>query len=807
MKVKRLKEINQAMLCRGEPSQVDTLGYAKYDYDFGWYVSISDAELTPSEEYKLVKTLLKYKNTQLPEIATAEEIAELQNRVAKLEEKAMLVNIIRFEKTSVTLSWSWNQKVSDFIRTLNRQEYQWKKSTIWEFTIKWATLPQLLPVFIENGFNVKQVMLLKTLLENGEELPIEFLDLMVKAIDKKAACVPVKNLRMVVARSTKQPDVLNVGFTHYSKESVEIVGKLEHAFWNGYEKTWNIYIEDAATLYKLFTLSGIEINMKALEPWKALVESWEKTYEWNGKQNKFFQPYAYQVDDIKQFLEKKCLINGNEMGCGKTYEGVAVMTSVEGRKLVICPESLRLVWKSELLNVEPNADVQVLYNSDTFEDREYTIIGYSSLKSHLKELESKPFDVVIIDEAHALQAISSSGQPDSQRAQAALRLCATAHYVIPTTGTPKTSRNKNLYNILRAVRHPLTRGRTAWYDYGKRYCDGYQDSFGWNFDGNSNDEELFQELNPYMVRHLKKDVLPDLKKQRHAIPVNVDLTEYSFIIREYLQNRKNKSAEQLARLTRARRLLANQKSGETIDLTRDFIKNGEKVIIATNFTESAELFKRAFEGNVVWITGGMTDVAKAEAIEAFQNGEPMVCVLNVKAGGVGITLTKAHIVIMNDMPWTPGEAVQVEDRASRTGQTELLHVYYPYAVGADMDEYMANLLTYKSATINQAIDNGENEQIELADSVIGFKSLMDGETREEKKLRKATELAEIKRTKELTKQAAKTAKKADIKKLDTKSYTVEELEQLVRDSGQELPKVSDPRIYRMRLTMLVKKIG
>ena len=379
-----------------------------------------------------------------------------------------------------------------------------------------------------------------------------------------------------------------------------------------------------------------------------------------------------------------------------------------------------------------------------------------------------------------------------------MRLTATAGWVFPTTGTPKTNRNKNLFNILKMIRHPLTRGKWAFRDYGITYCDGQQGNWGWDFDGNSNDSDLHDEIAPCMVRHLKKEVLPNLKKVRRSIPVNVDLREYHAEIDAYLRNRKSTEAEQLARLMRARKILATQKVGETIDFAKEMVAQGEKVVIVTCFTDVVKVLEKAFKGNVVKIVGGMNDTAKDAAVTEFQNGKTQVMVLNIIAGGVGITLTASNNLILNDYDWVPGNIQQVEDRICRGGQTaEYSNIWYITAKGADAEEEFVDMLTYKSDTINNVVDGGTGDMID-------FRTMVDkaaGKTRSNK-VRKITEVPSDTTT------SVKSSKSKAVKTDDSRNWkelTTEELLDELNSRGLTYKKCDNENINRMRIIMALKK--
>ena len=306
-----------------------------------------------------------------------------------------------------------------------------------------------------------------------------------------------------------------------------------------------------------------------------------------------------------------------------------------------------------------------------------------------------------------------------------------------------------------------------------------------------------------MVRHLKKDVLPHLKKQRIVTPVEVDLREYNYEISEYLNNRSNKNGEDLARLMRARKILATQKVGESIDFARNIIMEGKKVVIVTFFKEVIKAIEKAFSGNVVKLVGGMTDEAKDKAILEFQEGSAQVMAMNIVAGGVGVTLTKSYNMVINDFDWTPGNLTQAEDRICRGGQTEeYCNIYYLYAAGADMDEVFADSLSSKFSTINNAVDGGNGDSIDYIDLINQALEKSTGI----KKVRKMVKVddipaptvsASVKKTTSSTKKTSGTT--------EYKSMTLEELKQKAEEVGATCKEYSDDRIYRMRLVMAIKK--
>ena len=125
----------------------------------------------------------------------------------------------------------------------------------------------------------------------------------------------------------------------------------------------------------------------------------------------------------------------------------------------------------------------------------------------------------------------------------------------------------------------------------------------------------------------------------------------------------------------------------------------------------------------------MSEKEKEKAKEEFQSGKKKVCVLNLKAGGVGHTLTRAKTMIVIDYEWLPGDMVQVEDRICRTGQTDECMIYYIYCEKSIFDNYFIDMITSKSENIDKVVDNSENNY-NLVDKLNELKGT-DNDGREE----------------------------------------------------------------------------
>ena len=417
-----------------------------------------------------------------------------------------------------------------------------------------------------------------------------------------------------------------------------------------------------------------------------------------------FTPYPFQIEDAQKLLEKPRCLMGHDMGTGKTFIAVTVGESIKGKKLVVVPETLRRNWVKEIQNVSPDADIQICKSNDYKVGKDWTICGYATVSKFRKEFEAENFNVMFIDEAHNIKAVDNWGKPTSQRASAVMELADKIKYVYPMTGTPIPTSNKDAYNILRLVRSDIV--RSGFYNYAVDYCAGYRSAFGFNSNGNSNQEELHEELSKVMIRRTKAEVLPNLKKQRTFIPLETINKKY-LDIEKRLNNPKPNETYMGLCMT-GRNILSELKIPDTIAYAESLLNEDRSIVIVTEFNNTIDILKEHFKDKASVIRGGMSDAAKEQNKEDFQSGRTKVCLLNLMAGGVGLTLTKAHDMIINDFDWTPANMTQVEDRICRAGQTEFCNIFYMYCEKALMDTLFIDMLSDKSQNIDLVVDNREN---------------------------------------------------------------------------------------------------
>jgi len=406
-----------------------------------------------------------------------------------------------------------------------------------------------------------------------------------------------------------------------------------------------------------------------------------------------WRAFKHQEDGIKFLMKNKKCILADDMGLGKTYQSiVAALESGAERVLIICPSSLKINWMREVQNFCD--DVSIITGS-YWDPARFTIINYDILKNfHTVKEKNKEYeewelrreiadfnpDLLILDEAHYVK------NHKSKRGAILKDLSKnfSCERVWLLTGTPIANRPMDYYNLLSIIDSPITNN---WVHYAKTYCEGMRFRKGgkyvWVTKGASNLDELASKTKRTILRRKKEDVL-DLP-EKLITPVYLELENvdgYKSVWEDYLAKRKlegkkGNPARDLVEMTLLRTFIAMETVPYSIEKAEEALELNKKVIIFCNFNDEMDAFNRHFGNKAVCVRGGMSDKQKQLSVDRFQEDDSCkVFVGQIKAAGVGLTLTKAEIVIMNSLDWVPGNHEQAEDRAYRIGQKETVNIYY-----------------------------------------------------------------------------------------------------------------------------------
>jgi SWI/SNF-related matrix-associated actin-dependent regulator 1 of chromatin subfamily A len=399
-------------------------------------------------------------------------------------------------------------------------------------------------------------------------------------------------------------------------------------------------------------------------------------------------PLEHQKIAIEKLAGSKRFILADDMGLGKTTSTIIAALETGSKKvLIVCPASLKINWQREIENYS-DRPVFIAEGKKFSSEHDFVIVNYDILKNfHDSDpkkkdesllLQSK-FDLVILDEAHMISNVQA------QRTKIINSFAKKVERVWLLTGTPMTSRPMNYYNLLNLIESPVAQN---WKAYAIRYCQGFQFTAGkrkvWNVMGASNLEELRDRTSKQILRRLKEDVLDLPDKIITPVYLRLKSKEYEDLMGEYYDwydknpDESSSLTVQFSKLMKVRKVIANEKTKQTIDFAENILEQGKKVIIFTNFTDTLQTIYQHFGKQAVYLDGSCSNSMRQQAVDSFQNDDKIkVFVGNLKAAGVGLTLTSAEVVIMNDLSFVPAEHAQAEDRAYRYGQKSNVLVYYP----------------------------------------------------------------------------------------------------------------------------------
>ncbi len=399
-------------------------------------------------------------------------------------------------------------------------------------------------------------------------------------------------------------------------------------------------------------------------------------------------PLDHQKIAIEKLAGSKRFILADDMGLGKTTSTIIAALETGAKKiLIVCPASLKINWQREIANYS-DRPVFIAEGKKFSTEDDFVIVNYDILKNfHDSDPKKKDeslllqsgFDLVILDEAHMISNVQA------QRTKIINSFAKKVDRVWLLTGTPMTSRPMNYYNLLNLIESPVAQN---WKAYAIRYCQGFQFTAGkrkvWNVTGASNLEELRDRTSKQILRRLKEDVLDLPDKIITPVYLRLKSKEYEDLMGEYFDwydknpDESSSLTVQFSKLMKVRKVIANEKTKQTIEFAENIIEQGKKVIIFTNFTDTLQTIYQHFSKQAVYLDGSCSNSMRQQAVDQFQNDDKIkVFVGNLKAAGVGLTLTSAEAVIMNDLSFVPAEHAQAEDRAYRYGQKSNVLVYYP----------------------------------------------------------------------------------------------------------------------------------
>ena len=419
-------------------------------------------------------------------------------------------------------------------------------------------------------------------------------------------------------------------------------------------------------------------------------------------------------------------ILADDMGLGKTVQVIALMqaTREAGRtSLVVAPTSLTYNWLSEIRRFAPDMSVAILNGTGVQRagmirhitehgDVDVAITSYPLIRRDIELLKNYTFRYIILDEA---QNIKNAG---SVAAQAVKQLHGDSRFAL--TGTPMENGIGELWSLFDFV---LPGYLPVYNTFLRRYQDG------------ENSEDLLRRIRPFLTRRLKQEVLEELP-DKMEITLTAQMTpEQNRIYRAALERLRPKvnevietkgvgrgHMEVLSALTELRQicchpaLIMNEYRGGSgkeellMEILPGLIESGRRILLFSQFTSMLKILRPRLEEQgwaTLYLDGDTPAGERLSMTERFNQGEGQIFLISLRAGGSGLNLTGADLVIHYDPWWNPATEEQATDRAHRIGQQHKVQVIR-LVTGESIEEQVVELGERKKALFDRLITPGES---------------------------------------------------------------------------------------------------
>lgn len=429
-----------------------------------------------------------------------------------------------------------------------------------------------------------------------------------------------------------------------------------------------------------------------------------------------------------------CGILADDMGLGKSLQLISLILNryntapAEERlpSLIVCPASLILNWKNELTKFAPSLPVRIIIGSAAARKQlisdisadEVVITSYDLLKRDIEHYSDKQFHYFAIDEA---QFIKNQG---TKSAQSVKQIVCRQRFAL--TGTPIENRLSELWSIFDFLMPGYL------YSYN-RFKERFEQPVVKNNDEHAR-AHLKRLISPFILRRVKSEVLSELPpKVNSVISVDMDTEQrnlYNAALITGLQKFKSSAADMqageaklqiFALLTRLRQLCCHPAlcfedyKGESakleacMELLSEAKNGGHKVLLFSQFTSMLSILKKRLEQegfSYMLLQGSTPKEKRLKMVDSFNEDDTDVFLISLKAGGTGLNLTGADIVIHFDPWWNMAAQDQATDRAHRIGQTHSVQVYKLIAANT-IEEKILKLQEMKGDLASVIDSNGE----------------------------------------------------------------------------------------------------
>ncbi|MBL1173733.1 DEAD/DEAH box helicase [Pantanalinema sp. GBBB05] len=483
---------------------------------------------------------------------------------------------------------------------------------------------------------------------------------------------------------------------------------------------------------------------------KRTIEAIETPESFQGE----LRPYQSRGVGWLAFLEQwglgACL--ADDMGLGKTPQLIAFLLHLKQQEaltaptLIVCPTSVLGNWEREVKRFAPSLKVLLHHGegrpkgkgfAKAVQSKDVIITSYALVQRDVKDLQTVSWQGIVLDEAQNIK------NPDAKQSQAVRQL--EAQFRIALTGTPVENRLSELWSILDFL-NPAYLGPKNFFQ--RRFATPIE-----RYGDTSSLQTLRSLVQPFILRRLKtdKDIIQDLPEKQEMTVfcglTNEQASLYQHMVEKSLAEIDAAEGIQrkgiiLALLTKLKQICnhptlflkesdSSMTDGATLPFDRrsgkvqrleemleEVVAEGDRALIFTQFAEWGKLLKAHLDKQLgretLFLYGSTSKKQREEMIDRFQHDPqaPRIFILSLKAGGVGLNLTRANHVFHFDRWWNPAVENQATDRVFRIGQTRNVQVH-KFVCSGTLEEKIHDLIESKKALAEQVVGAGENWLTEL----------------------------------------------------------------------------------------------
>ncbi|MHC5766070.1 MAG: DEAD/DEAH box helicase [Nostoc sp.] len=457
------------------------------------------------------------------------------------------------------------------------------------------------------------------------------------------------------------------------------------------------------------------------------------------------RPYQERGAAWLSFLERwglgACL--ADDMGLGKTVQFIAFLLhlkeqdALENPTLLVCPTSVLGNWEREVNKFAPSLKI-LQYHGDkrpkgkafleAVKKHDLIVTSYSLLHRDIKSLQSVSWQIIVLDEAQNVK------NPEAKQSKAVRELEAT--FRIALTGTPVENRLQELWSILDFL-NPGYLGNKQFFQ--RRFAMPIE-----KYGDTASLTQLRSLVQPFILRRLKsdRDIIQDLP-DKQEMTVFCGLTGeqaalYQQVVEQSLVEIESAEGLQrrgmiLALLIKLKQIcnhpaqylkqatLEQHNSAKLLrleEMLEEVLAESDRALIFTQFAEWGKLLKPYLEKQlgreIFFLYGSTSKKQREEMIDRFQHDPqgPPIMILSLKAGGVGLNLTRANHVFHFDRWWNPAVENQATDRVFRIGQTRNVQVHKFVCTGT-LEEKIHDMIESKKQLAEQVVGAGEEWLTEM----------------------------------------------------------------------------------------------